>query len=358
MTVTGPRVRDFTDSRPAFSVEIVASEAAELVVSLFSLGSEADHAVDEADARRRDEWAEAVRASASDELVAAIDRHVVGAGWAWLGLMGLAYESGPSVESFLAALEAVDPVEARRDLLCLAWCHGIADDDQISRVAGGDRTLLAEIDDGADRPLPANLRRLLDMEPTATLDVLVDVVRRFDAEVFHGGSEVAGVLARDAAAKRAMASTMDAPALVEAATGGVTFSHQPNVRGVVLIPSVAVRPWVTITDTDGLRIFSYPVSDEHLDADPDAPPTHLVDLYKALGDERRLRLLRLLADGPASLRDLTERLDLAKSTVHHHLRVLRKAGLVRVTVGDDNEYSLRTDSVPEAARMLESFLTG
>lgn len=358
MTITGPRVRDFTESRPALEVEVVASEAAELIISLFALASEADHAVDEADTLRHDEWVESVRAAASDELLAEIDRYVTGAGLAWLGLMGLAYEAGPSVEGLIAALEAVDPFEARRDLLSIVWCKGAVDKEQVSEVAAGDTAVLAEVDDSSSQPLPANLRALLELEPSATIDVLVDVVRRFDAEVFRGGAEVSGSLARDAAAKRAMAGTMDAPELVEAATGGVTFSPQPTVTKVVLIPSVAVRPWVTITDTDGARIFTYPVADEHLDADPDAPPAHLVDLFKALGDERRLRLLRLLADGPASLRSLTERLDLAKSTVHHHLRILRKAGLVRLTIGDDNEYSLRSDSVAEAGRMLEAFLKG
>jgi DNA-binding transcriptional ArsR family regulator len=358
MTVTGPRVRDFTDSQPTFDVEIVASPAAELVTSLFTLGSEVDASIEAADAERRDRWAEGIREAASDELRSLIDRYVIGSGWVWLALMGTAYEAGPSVDGFLEALGTVDPVEARRDLLCMMWCKGAEDHEQIERIAAGDTELLAEVDGASSRPLPPNVRELLELEPEATLAVMVDLVRRFDTEVFHGGRDVASILERDAAAKRAMATSMDASALVEAATDGVTFSPQPNVRGIVLVPSVAVRPWVTITDHDGVRIFAYPVAEEHLDADPDAPPSHLVDLYKALGDERRLRLLRLLGEGPASLRDLTQRLDLAKSTVHHHLRVLRKAGLVRVTVGDDNEYSLRTDAVPEAARLLDSFLNG
>ena len=68
MTVTGPRVRDFTDSQPALEVEIVASSAAELVTSLFALGSEADPSIDAADAERRGLWADGVRDGASDEL--------------------------------------------------------------------------------------------------------------------------------------------------------------------------------------------------------------------------------------------------------------------------------------------------
>ena len=91
-------------------------------------------------------------------------------------------------------------------------------------------------------------------------------------------------------------------------------------------------------------------------ADPDAPPSWLVQFYKALGDERRLTILKRLAEGPASFGDLVELLDLAKSTVHHHIRQLRQAGVVRVTVGAEKEYSLRLGTVPEAARLLEGFL--
>ena len=149
----------------------------------------------------------------------------------------------------------------------------------------------------------------------------------------------------------------DAPKLVETATNGVTFRQQPNINGVVLIPSKIIRPWTVIIEHEGLRIFAYSVADEHLLADPDAPPSYLVDLYKALGDERRLRMLSILSEGDASLMEIAERVDLAKSTAHHHLRILRSAGLVRVTVGDSKSYSLRREGVPEAARLLDAYLT-
>ena len=44
--------------------------------------------------------------------------------------------------------------------------------------------------------------------------------------------------------------------------------------------------------------------------------------------------------------------------IHHHIRTLRGAGLIRVIVGDDHRYELRTDAVPEAGRLLEGYLTG
>jgi DNA-binding IclR family transcriptional regulator len=65
----------------------------------------------------------------------------------------------------------------------------------------------------------------------------------------------------------------------------------------------------------------------------------------------------MLSEGDAGLMEIAEHVDLAKSTAHHHLRILRSAGLVRVTVGDTKGYSLRRDQIPETARMLDAYLT-
>jgi ArsR family transcriptional regulator len=50
--------------------------------------------------------------------------------------------------------------------------------------------------------------------------------------------------------------------------------------------------------------------------------------FRALGDETRLWLLELLANGERSVADLIEATSLGQSLVSHHLRTLRGAGLV------------------------------
>ena len=54
-------------------------------------------------------------------------------------------------------------------------------------------------------------------------------------------------------------------------------------------------------------------------------PAELVRIYKALGDESRLKLLKRLHEGPISLTDAAQEVGLAKSTTHHHLAILRQA---------------------------------
>jgi len=54
------------------------------------------------------------------------------------------------------------------------------------------------------------------------------------------------------------------------------------------------------------------------------------DQLQALGDPTRWRILGRLLDGPASIQELARALGAAKGTIGHHVRVLDKAGLIRL----------------------------
>ena len=116
-----------------------------------------------------------------------------------------------------------------------------------------------------------------------------------------------------------------------------------------------MRPWVLINERDRTRLFMYPVAEEALSSAPEDPPARLVTLYKALADPQRLRILRLLGSGPVALQQIADHLGLVKSTAHHHLVILRSAGLVRISLGADKEYQLRGD-LPDAAALLGGYL--
>jgi DNA-binding transcriptional ArsR family regulator len=79
-------------------------------------------------------------------------------------------------------------------------------------------------------------------------------------------------------------------------------------------------------------------------------------VYKALGDEGRLKLLRRLSDGPLKLSEAAAELGVAKSTAHHHLAILRQAGFVTIRDEDENVYSLRRDLLPQAGELLTAYL--
>lgn len=69
--------------------------------------------------------------------------------------------------------------------------------------------------------------------------------------------------------------------------------------------------------------------------------TPAVALFRSLGDETRLRIVRRLAAGEARVVDLTGELGMAQSTVSKHLACLRDCGLVDYrTQGRQSFYAL------------------
>lgn len=80
----------------------------------------------------------------------------------------------------------------------------------------------------------------------------------------------------------------------------------------------------------------------------------LASLYATLADPNRLRILSLLADGPATGADLGEALGLTPPTVSHHMSKLARAGLVQSTRdGAKRIHSLR-HSEPDPAAAPDS----
>jgi ArsR family transcriptional regulator, arsenate/arsenite/antimonite-responsive transcriptional repressor len=80
------------------------------------------------------------------------------------------------------------------------------------------------------------------------------------------------------------------------------------------------------------------------------------ELFKALGDPARVRIVNLLAngDGPVCICDLIEPVGLAQPTVSHHMRKLLDAGLVeREQRGKWAYFSLKRDAVEKLAAVAD-----
>jgi biotin operon repressor len=133
-------------------------------------------------------------------------------------------------------------------------------------------------------------------------------------------------------------------------TRGVLYRPEPGVGSVLLTPSLVHRPWNLVVDHGGRRLFCYPA---RLESELAAPDLGLVAIYRALGDGTRLRILRRLAAGPASVARMSDQLGLAKSTIHEHLESLRAAGLVHLRTSAGFEL---VPELPDLNWMLKEFL--
>jgi DNA-binding transcriptional ArsR family regulator len=354
---------DFTGARPRTRVEVVSSICVELLMSVAKFGMEGSSETFEDGAT----WFDQVRTAASPQLLADLE-HIgarEGAGWGNLAAVALGLSTDappfPSVPEFIAHLAAMAP----RDLwLIMVGYHYPPLRQEIGaetfhRAAQGNepaRRAIARADEKWGNDLydqPPFLR----MSPRRTKSSIVSVLRRWHEEVFSPTEdEVRRTLERDAQAKRALAPTTSPEKLVEIATNGIEFRGDPWIRAVVLVPHLVMRPWNATGEWEDHSIICYPVADESLGGDPGEPSPRMVRLYKALSDEKRLRILKRLATGRATLQELADTVGLAKSSAHHHMVILRSAGLVRVTDDAQRLYTLRPDTIPEASGLLESFL--
>ena len=352
MSADAPRVRDFTTPDQGLPVVVETSPVYELLLGLFVWGTKSDTA----DYDSGTEFFDLVESRATGDLADEL-AVMVGCDALWLPLIGLAREAKKldSVGEFAEFVQAMDPVVLRRALVDGACHKGGLTDEEAAAAAAGDADAVAKA--VSDPQVEAGFRSLLETDPGEIGARIASLLIAFNEVIEQHISDAMPALRRDADEKRSLARSMRPQRIVETATNGVTFEMQAHMTGVLLIPSKVIRPWTVMSSHEGLQIFAYSVADEHLNADPDAPPGYLVELYKALGDERRLKMLSFLAEDDRSLMEVAEHVDLAKSTTHHHLRLLRSAGLVRVTVGVNKSYSLRADRVPEAARLLDAYLT-
>ena len=70
-----------------------------------------------------------------------------------------------------------------------------------------------------------------------------------------------------------------------------------------------------------------------------------VQCYKLASDEARHKILTLLKGNALNVSEITERLHVKQPTVSHHLKLLAKAGLVRIKKeGRMRRYALEVDS--------------
>ena len=354
--VQPPRVVDVSRPGQALAVEIDASEAAELLLSVATVLVEEEQDTFELGADRIKE----VRAATRPELLANAAALLPDKSAAML--LGLVYTTPKprNAAAFLEHLTATDPIELRLHMLgYYVRGHHVIDPATIRRAAEGDPGASAELIQAAseyvDASKCANLERVVLSDPAEGKQALVDLLSEWNEQVLPLMSSGDPTLAeRDAEAKRELVRSVPPEQVVERLAPGIQWAPGPEVDRVVLFAAYSARPWVYMSEYKRVKIFCYPIT---LDRERTAPddPAELVRIYKALGDESRLKLLKRLQAGPMSLAEATQEVGLAKSTTHHHLAILRQAGFVLIRE-DDDTYRLRPDLRPEPGALLEHYL--
>jgi DNA-binding transcriptional ArsR family regulator len=345
------------DTPPAVAIEV--SPAYELLESLVTASDSGESDTYEIGP----EWIAEARQRAGDDLLARIEAVSHRDSDTFIHLIGLAYDTPAprDIPGFLDHLRQTDADEIRLHLVQFYSrdTRRLTPPSVIRAAVGGDADARDEFLRTSHpdwEPWTDYLRAILDADGEALKAELVDVIGQWAERVFKPESPtIMPILERDAEVKRDLARDLPLDRFVTTATNGVEFAPRPGIDRVVMIPSFVNRPLVSYLEFGEVLIIIYPVADESISADMDTPPLRLVRLSKALGDEKRLRILRVLADGEKTLMELAEMFGVAKTTMHHHMIVLRSAGLVSVGVGS-KRYRLRHETVPDVGALLSGYL--
>jgi DNA-binding transcriptional ArsR family regulator len=127
---------------------------------------------------------------------------------------------------------------------------------------------------------------------------------------------------------------------------------------LLLAPSTYVWPHVRVNCDDPWPLgLVFPASSIVREARPRIPPAQLVGVLRALADDTRLRVLRLIAERPRSTQELAPLVGVSEAGLSKQLRVLAEAGLLeRRREGYYVLYRLVPEQVAAVAPSLGAFL--
>ncbi len=128
--------------------------------------------------------------------------------------------------------------------------------------------------------------------------------------------------------------------LIKAVRGGYQL-HDKDIRRCVFVPSAFndKRLWSALkrSNTKTEKFVFFPYFDPSIQLDLSlasevrrvvAPEVDPLLIFKALGDTTRFAIASLIARNPQTATELSQKLDVSKPTISHHLEALRSAGLL------------------------------
>lgn len=272
----------------------------------------------------------------------------------WKCILQILHEKNfANVEEFSSFI--MDLPDERFTFICLPFT-GEGFQKKRKDAAHGSREAMQVLqEETKDHPFfPAYIEYVSTVNREELKNHLIHVMHVWYTEVVQPEeTQLVTMLEYDQKEKEQMMAEIPAEEFVQWATGGITYVPEPSIHKVLLIPQYVYRPWNIEADIEGTKVFYYPISNTSIaPEDPYIPPDFLVEKYKALGDETRLRIVKILAEKEHSLQQLTDRMEIGKSTIHHHLKLLRSAKLVTIEAG---QYVLKRETLHVLGKELELY---
>lgn len=198
--------------------------------------------------------------------------------------------------------------------------------------------------------LPSDLDKLRDHYIYLLTNWYEQYFKHIDPKILRGMED-------DVMRNKELIESMDPIDFVEQASGGIRIEPMPDLQLALLVPTVHFSPLNTYCQLKNMFIVQYSV--DLPNDNPKDPPKGLSRITSALGDDNRMRILKFLAKEPRTFNEIMQFSSLSKTTVHHHMMVLRGSGLVSAYIDEcckADQFSLRPSAFAELNTFLENFL--
>jgi len=307
-------------------------------------------------------WVREVRRLAGRDLIQRVEH------WAfavYTELASIALELGPPFETrrLVDGLRHTPPARLRRRLVGAESPpnRAMVSDGAFDRALRGDAKAQAEVrkELGVNAEARAGIDRIFATGPAALRAEAAAIVESWAERVTPAFAARSGDLVRrDVEPKEGLLRVTAPRDALRVFTNGVDIDPRGWADQVVVIPAVALRPFIAPVESGSTLLLLVSVADDTIDAVAGGPPRRLVQAASALGDTQRLQILHELAAGERTATELSAALGVDRTSLHHHLGILRSAGLVAVkSEGVESwRYSLRADSLDRAASALTDYL--
>jgi len=212
--------------------------------------------------------------------------------------------------------------------------------------------------------LPASVWERVDTlraEPGELRAFLVEVLRRFWSE--HGEADRAAcavVIERELERQRAANRPRTFDELFTDLVGrrpAVGASDFEGIEEIIAVPACHLGPYVVATQVDEPRpalILTYEPGRVASRGRYEPGAVLPASLFRALGDETRLQILRFLQSGERYGGEIVEHCGLSQPSISRHLRLLAAEGLIGVRrEGGTKYYRLNPETFAIIARSIE-----
>ncbi len=138
----------------------------------------------------------------------------------------------------------------------------------------------------------------------------------------------------------------------------VNVAYDSN--NVIFIPSYFYdsSSFTSYQDETDQLIYGYGVRSVQIRLHKKINEEKLFESFKALADENRIKMIKILIATPCSGYELAQKLGLSNSTISHHVSILSSQGLLTITKQDKkNLYTVNKDLIKTTLESMSNFLT-